>query len=79
MNFLGVLNFSASYLPFVLTIFSYAISGSIPYSDVLGITFGHLIWFMEDVAPVYLGNLSIVRILSFAHFDARSEANVVPE
>jgi Derlin-2/3 len=79
MNFLGVLNFSATYLPFVLTIFSYAISGTIPYSDVLGITFGHLIWFMEDVAPVYLGSSSIMRLLTLAHFSGHKENFNVPQ
>mgnify|MGYP002789304338 CR=1 FL=1 len=68
MNFLGVLNFSASYLPWVLTLFSYMISGTVPYSDILGITFGHLVWFMEDVAPYYLNNTSLMKAISFGHF-----------
>lgn len=65
MNFLGLVNFSASYLPWVLTIFSYAISGSIPYSDVLGITFGHVVWFIEDVAPFCFGNYPIIKKIYF--------------
>lgn len=68
MNFLGLFNFSATYLPWVLTLFSYAISGTVPYSDILGISFGHLVWFVEDVAPYYFNNTPFVKILCFGHF-----------
>lgn len=77
MNFLGVFNFSAIYLPWVLTLFSFAISGSIPYSDILGISFGHIVWFCEDIVPSYYSNSEFIRFLYFGHF--KGTPVIVPE
>lgn len=51
MNFLGVFNFSAPYLPWVLLGFSFALSNTIPVNDFLGIVLGHVYFFFEDIYP----------------------------
>lgn len=48
MNFLGVFQFSAPYLPWVLLGFS-ALVGQSLITDILGIIVGHLYYFLEDV------------------------------
>jgi len=50
LSFLGVFNFSAAYLPWVLMCFSVLI-GSSPLMDVLGMVAGHTYYFLEDVWP----------------------------
>lgn len=52
MNFLGVLNFNAPYLPWVLMIFSFVINNHFPTNDILGIVTGHIYYFFDDVYPV---------------------------
>lgn len=51
LNFMGVLVFSAPYLPWVLLAFSLVINGHIPMGDILGIAVGHVYYFLEDVWP----------------------------
>lgn len=51
MNFLGFLNFHAPYMPFVLLGFSFAISGTLPKSDAIGIMVGHIYYYFVDVYP----------------------------
>ena len=51
INFLGVFNFSAPYLPWVFLGFSFAISNTIPINDFLGIVLGHVYYFLEDICP----------------------------
>lgn len=50
MSFLGLFNFSAPYLPWVLLAFS-TLLGSSPLVDTLGIGAGHVYYFLEDVYP----------------------------
>ena len=54
MSFLGLFNFTAPYLPWVLLIFSVML-GSSPLVDLLGMVVGHIYFFFEDVYPVVSG------------------------
>jgi Derlin-2/3 len=54
MSFLGLFNFSAPYLPWVLLAFSWVL-GSSPLVDVLGIAAGHCYYFFADVYPRMTG------------------------
>eukprot|EP00474_Spongospora_subterranea_P010095 CRZ10553.1 hypothetical protein [Spongospora subterranea] len=50
MNLLGLINFTAPYLPWVLLAFSVVLGGT-GIVDMLGIAIGHLYYFLEDVYP----------------------------
>jgi Derlin-2/3 len=50
MNFLGVLQFSAPYLPWVLLVFSLLIGNPVEM-DLLGIIVGHTYYFLDTVYP----------------------------
>ncbi|KAM9097340.1 derlin-3 isoform X3 [Sarcophilus harrisii] len=50
MNFFGLLNFQAPFLPWVLMAFSLLLGNSI-LVDLLGIAVGHIYYFLEDVFP----------------------------
>lgn len=52
MNFLGMLNFHAPLMPFILTLFSILASGEIPLSDILGILAGHISILFEEIFPM---------------------------
>jgi Derlin-2/3 len=52
LNFLGVFNFNAPFLPWVLLGMSLIINAHFPMNDALGITIGHIYYFMDDVYPV---------------------------
>ena len=54
MSFLGLFNFTAPYLPWVLAIFS-VVLGSSPVVDVVGMIAGHLYYFLEDIYPAMRG------------------------
>lgn len=54
MNFLGLLNFRAPYLPWVLLLFSFVL-GSSPSMDLLGVFAGHVYYYMADVYPAMAG------------------------
>ena len=54
MSFLGLFNFTAPYLPWVLLIFSVML-GKSPLVDLLGMVVGHIYFFFEDVYPVVSG------------------------
>lgn len=54
VNFLGVISFSAPYLPWVLLMFSFVV-GSSPIMDLLGIFAGHIYYYMADVYPQMSG------------------------
>ena len=54
MSFLGMFNFTAPYLPWVLLIFSVML-GSSPLVDLLGMVAGHVYYFFEDVYPAMTG------------------------
>ncbi|XP_078523940.1 derlin-2-like [Lissotriton helveticus] len=50
MNFFGLLNFQAPFLPWVLMGFSLLLGNSI-LIDLIGIAVGHIYYFLEDVFP----------------------------
>ncbi|KAF8072587.1 DER2.1 [Scenedesmus sp. PABB004] len=50
LSFLGIFNFTAPYLPWVLLAFSVML-GSSPKVDLLGMVAGHAYYFLEDVYP----------------------------
>lgn len=54
MNFLGLLNFRAPYLPWVLLLFSFVL-GSSPSMDLLGVLAGHVYYYVADVYPTMAG------------------------
>jgi hypothetical protein len=47
MNMLGVFNFTANYLPWVLLLFPMLFSGTLPYGDLIGIFSGCLYEFVS--------------------------------
>jgi len=51
MSFLGIFNFTAPYLPWMLLAFS-VLLGSSPVVDLLGIAVGHVYYFFVDVYPL---------------------------
>eukprot|EP00960_Hanusia_phi_P003332 97936-Hanusia_phi.AAC.1 len=50
MNFLGLFNFPAPWLPWVLLAFS-VLLGSSPVVDLVGIFVGHVYYYLEDIVP----------------------------
>jgi len=50
MSFLGLFNFNAPYLPWVLLFFSLLLGAS-PVMDLLGVAAGHIYYFLEFVYP----------------------------
>lgn len=54
MSFLGLFNFTAPWLPWVLLLFSVML-GSSPVVDLLGMGAGHTYYFLEDVYPQMSG------------------------
>jgi Derlin-2/3 len=55
MSFLGLFNFNAPYLPWVLLVFALLLNNMLPTVDLLGIIVGHVYYFLEDVYPLLLG------------------------
>uniref|UniRef100_A0A8C0A9T1 Derlin n=1 Tax=Bos mutus grunniens TaxID=30521 RepID=A0A8C0A9T1_BOSMU len=69
MNFFGLLNFQAPFLPWVLMGFSLLLGNSI-IVDLLGIAVGHIYFFLEDVFPNQPGGIRILKtpsILALIH------------
>lgn len=54
MNFFGLFNFNAPYLPWVLFGFSFILGNSV-LIDLLGIAVGHIYYYLENVVPVRFG------------------------
>jgi Derlin-2/3 len=54
LSFLGIFNFTAPYLPWVLLAFSVML-GSSPAVDLMGMAAGHAYFFLEDVYPQMTG------------------------
>jgi hypothetical protein len=50
INFLEIFHFRAPFLPFFLMMFV-MIFGFNPYNDIIGISVGHLYYYLEDVVP----------------------------
>ncbi|KAF6802110.1 ER-associated proteolytic system protein [Colletotrichum sojae] len=51
LSFLGLLVFTAPYLPWVLMAFSLILHGSIPKDEIMGVVIGHIWYFFSDVYP----------------------------
>lgn len=51
MSFLGLLVFTAPYLPWVLMGFSLILHGKIPQDEIMGVVIGHIYYFFADVYP----------------------------
>jgi Derlin-2/3 len=60
LSFLGIFNFSAPYLPWVLLAFSVML-GSSPLVDLLGMAAGHAYYYLEDVYPHISGGRRLLR------------------
>ncbi|PJF18895.1 Derlin [Paramicrosporidium saccamoebae] len=56
MNFLGVFNFNAPFMPWVLLGFSLLLSGQLPVADLIGIGAGHAYYYMADIYPILYGD-----------------------
>lgn len=64
MNFFGLLNFQAPYLPWVLLGFSVLLGNSI-LVDLVGILVGHIYYFLEDVFPARSGGIRLLKTPRF--------------
>lgn len=56
MNFLGIFNFTAPFMPWVLLAFSLLLSGQLPVADLIGIVVGHVYYYLADVYPLLYGH-----------------------
>lgn len=64
MNFFGLLNFQAPYLPWVLLGFSLLLGNSVVV-DLMGIAIGHIYFYLEDVFPQQPGGFRMLKTPSF--------------
>lgn len=64
MNFFGILNFLAPYLPWALLGFS-VILGNTIWVDLMGMAVGHIYYFLEDVFPEQRGGFRILKTPMF--------------
>ncbi|ELU04051.1 hypothetical protein CAPTEDRAFT_159615 [Capitella teleta] len=64
MNFFGLLNFQAPYLPWVLLGFSLLLGNSIMV-DLMGIAVGHFYFYLEDVFPLQPGGFRMLKTPAF--------------
>lgn len=62
MNFLGLFNFPAPWLPWVLLAFS-VLLGASPVVDLLGIFVGHVYYYLEDIVPRMPGRFRGKRLI----------------
>ena len=60
MNFFGIMNFQAPYLPWVLFGFSLLLGNSV-LVDIIGIAVGHTYYYLEDVFPNQVGGFRILK------------------
>ena len=51
MSFLGLLVFTAPYLPWVLMGVSLVMHGTVPKDEIMGVVIGHIWYFFSDVYP----------------------------
>ncbi|KAF0299684.1 Derlin-2 [Amphibalanus amphitrite] len=61
MNFFGLMNFQAPYLPWVLLGFSLLLGNSVSV-DLMGIAVGHAYFFLEDVFPNQPGGFRLLKV-----------------
>ncbi|KAI5644258.1 der1-like family domain-containing protein [Phthorimaea operculella] len=64
MNFFGLMNFQAPYLPWVLLGFSVLLGNSISV-DLVGMAIGHIYFFMEDILPNQRGGQRLLKTPQF--------------
>lgn len=64
MNFFGLLNFQAPYLPWVLLAFSLLLGNAV-LVDLMGIAVGHVYYFLEDVFPNQPGGFRVLKTPPF--------------
>jgi len=64
MNFFGILNFQAPLLPLVILGFSLLLGNSVQI-DLIGISVGHMYYFLEDVFPNQPGGFRILKTPRF--------------
>ncbi|GIY68292.1 derlin-2 [Caerostris darwini] len=67
MNFFGLLNFQAPYLPWVLLAFSLLLGNSV-IVDLMGIAVGHVYYFLEDVCPNQPGGMRLLKTPRFIKY-----------
>ncbi|XP_018333543.1 derlin-2-like isoform X2 [Agrilus planipennis] len=79
MNFFGIFNFQAPYLPWVLLAFSLLLGNAV-YVDLLGIAVGHVYYFIEDVFPSQRGGFKILKTPAFmkALFNSNDDPDYMP-
>ncbi|KAJ3024235.1 Derlin-2 [Thoreauomyces humboldtii] len=68
MNFLGVFNFSAPYLPWILIGFTVLLNNHWPMGDLVGLFVGHVYYFLDDVYPAMEGVPGTRRVLRAPEF-----------
>lgn len=81
MNFFGMLNFNAPYLPWVLFGFSLLLDNSVMI-DLMGIAVGHIYFYLEDVFPNINGGFRVLktpRLLRLLFDEAEEDYGTVPE
>ncbi|RXG60333.1 Derlin-2 [Armadillidium vulgare] len=60
INFFGLLNFQAPYLPWVILGFGILLGNSI-FVDLIGIMVGHVYFFLEDIFPQKSGGIRLLK------------------
>jgi Derlin-2/3 len=55
LSLMGILVFSAPYLPYVLMGFSFLLHGTVPKDEIVGAGVGHVYYFLSDVYPTMGG------------------------
>ncbi|KAI8128223.1 hypothetical protein FF38_02796 [Lucilia cuprina] len=64
MNFFGVMNFQAPYLPWVLLCCSMILGNTI-WVDIIGMGVGHIYYFLEDVFPFQRSGYKMLKTPNF--------------
>lgn len=64
MNFFGIFEFEAPYLPYVLLGFS-VVLGNTVVVDVMGMLVGHIYYFFEDVFPNSMNGYKLIKTPQF--------------
>lgn len=80
LNFFGLINFQAPYLPWVLLGFSLLLGNSVVV-DLIGVIVGHIYYFLEDVFPNQRGGFRILKtpkIIKYIFEDAPADPNYNP-
>ncbi|XP_070390763.1 derlin-3 isoform X3 [Dermacentor albipictus] len=70
LNFFGLINFQAPYLPWVLLGFSLILGNSV-IVDIVGVIVGHIYYFLEDVFPNQRGGFRLLATPRFMTVQAR--------